>query len=163
MEGWDVQFQVDTWIATFSPKWQTDSVQEGLFSETKQPSYEPDDSIEKISWNYFDFLNNILQILLLNSRAISHFHNGHLLRQLNGHPICLWSYWTPSIPLFPFQEKVLSFFGNTIQIRKLDLIHIFKSYCLFFCKKKLSLPLRYKFSKALNTSCQTWVWSFIVI
>ena len=128
--------QIPSWIATFSPKWQTDSEQEGLFSETKQPSYEPDDSIEKISWNYFDFLNNILQILLLNSRAISHFHNGHLLRQLNGHPICLWSYWTPSIPLFPFQEKVLSFFGNTIQIRKLDLIHIFKSYCLFFCEKK---------------------------
>ena len=119
----------------------------------QEPSYEPDDSIENIFWNYFDFFNNILQILLLNSRAISHFHNGHLLRQLNGHPICLWSYWTPSIPLFPFQEKVLSFFKNTILIRKLDLIHIFKSYCLFFCKKKLSLPLRYKFSKALNTSC----------
>ena len=129
----------------------------------QEPSYEPDDSIENIFWNYFDFFNNILQILLLNSRAISHFHNGHLLRQLNGHPICLWSYWTPSIPLFPFQEKVLSFFGNTIQIRKLDLIHIFKSYCLFFCEKNLSLLLRYKFSKALNTSCQTWVWSFIVI
>ena len=92
--------QIPSWIATSSPKWQTDSEQEGLFSETKQPSYEPDDSIENILWNYFDFFNNILQILLLNSRAISHFHNGHLLRQLNGHPICLWSYWTPSIPLF---------------------------------------------------------------